>query len=236
VTTFGLIHGAGSGGWIWELLVDELAKRGHAAVAVDMPIGDPSAGTREYAQTLVEALTDADDDVIIVGHSLGGLTAPVVAPMRPVRMVVFLGGAVPTPGISFEEYLKDHPQVFNAPRPSGAPATAPPTEPGWINVRPWEVAQQAQYHDCPPELARRFWERLRPQSTTPRTEACPLESWPDVPFRYVLMTEDRAVNTEWSRQIATERTGHDALEIAGSHSPFLSRPAELAETLARLAG
>jgi pimeloyl-ACP methyl ester carboxylesterase len=231
VATFGLIHGACGGAWCWEYLIAELAGRGHDAVAVDMPIGDATAGAREYAQTLVDALAEVDDDVIVVGHSLGGLTAPVVPAMRPVAHLVLLGAVVPTPGISFNAYLEDHPAVFNAPRPGGAAAPGPPTEPGWINVRTWEEARLAQYHDCDPNLAHRSWERLRRQSMTPRTEISPLERWPDVPSTYVLMTDDRAVNNDWSRQVAIARTGHDPIEIPGGHSPFLSRPQLLADVL-----
>ncbi|HLM06339.1 MAG TPA: alpha/beta fold hydrolase [Blastococcus sp.] len=63
---------------------------------------------------------------------------------------------------------------------------------------------------------------------------CPLDRWPDVPSTYVLMTEDRAVGTDWSRRVAATRLGGDLRELPGSHSPFYSRPAELAELLMSL--
>ena len=42
--------------------------------------------------------------------------------------------------------------------------------------------------------------------------------------------EDRALSAEMSA-VTIERLGVDPLTIPGSHSPFLSRPAELAELL-----
>jgi esterase/lipase len=38
---------------------------------------------------VVAAIPTSDDDVVVVGHSLGGLTIPLVAQARPVRSLVF---------------------------------------------------------------------------------------------------------------------------------------------------
>jgi hypothetical protein len=42
-------------------------------------------------------------------------------------------------------------------------------------------------------------------------------------------TEDQIVNPGWSRRIAHEWLGADLIEMPGSHSPFLSRSADLAK-------
>src|SRR5688572_33286323 len=81
-TTFTLIHGAWHGAWCWEPLVAELEGRGHRAMAVDLPCDDPTVTTIDNATQVVEALGDADE-VVVVGHSLGGIVAPVVAQLRP---------------------------------------------------------------------------------------------------------------------------------------------------------
>ena len=73
--------------------------------------------------------------------------------------------------------------------------------------------------------------RLRPQARKPSVEASPLVAWPEVPSVSVLCRDDAAIDPAWSRQAARERLGVDALELDGHHSPFLSRPAELADLL-----
>ena len=98
VTTFGLVHGAWHGAWCWELLVPELEGRGHRAVAVDLPGDDPAAGCAEYATVVCDRLRAEDSDVVLVGHSLGGLTIPLVAAERPVQALVFLCALIPVPG------------------------------------------------------------------------------------------------------------------------------------------
>jgi hypothetical protein len=77
--------------------------------------------------------------------------------------------------------------------------------------------------------------RLRPQAGAPRREPCPLTSWPPGDRAYILCREDHAISPAWSRRAARERLGVEAIELEGSHSPFLSRPATLAEVLDRLA-
>jgi hypothetical protein len=39
------------------------------------------------------------------------------------------------------------------------------------------------------------------------------------------------INPSWGRQVSKDRLGVDAVELVGSHSPWLSRPAELARML-----
>jgi pimeloyl-ACP methyl ester carboxylesterase len=97
----------------------------------------------------------------------------------------------------------------------------------------WETVRQNFYGDCGEEVARGAFARLRSQALTVFTERCPLDEWPSVPSTYILMTGDRSVGNAWSRS-AAQRIGADLIELPGSHSPFYSRPAELAEVLVKL--
>ena len=89
---FALVHGAWHGAWAWDALIPELEARGHRVVAPDLPCDNVDAGTAEYAGVVIEAL-DGSDDAIVVGHSLGGMTIPLV----PARMHVYLCAYVPQP-------------------------------------------------------------------------------------------------------------------------------------------
>jgi Alpha/beta hydrolase family len=231
VTVFALIHGGAHGGWCWELLVPELEARGHSAVAPDLPIEDDSAGALVWAETVVDALEQvgAGDDVVVVGHSLAGLCVPVVAALRPVRTMVFLGAMVPVPGRAIEDVLAEEPEalVFDA---GGARDDGPFDESSASGLS-WEAARRGFYQDCDEEVARRAWARLRPNAATVFTERCPVDAWPDVPSISIVMTDDRAVGPDWSRRVARERLHAELIEFPGGHSPFLSRPKELADVL-----
>ena len=56
MTTFVLVPGAGGQGWYWHLVAAELERRGHAAVAVDLPTDDDSAGLAAYTDAVVTAV------------------------------------------------------------------------------------------------------------------------------------------------------------------------------------
>ena len=81
---FTLVHGSWHGGWAWEPLRRELEARGHTVATPDLPCEDVTAGVAEYAQLVPPA-------DVLVGHSLGGLTIPLV----PARLRVFLCALVP---------------------------------------------------------------------------------------------------------------------------------------------
>jgi pimeloyl-ACP methyl ester carboxylesterase len=227
VTTFGLIHGAWHGAWCWEPLIPELERRGHRAVAVDLPCDDASATTVDNAKLMADALGDADD-VVVVGHSLGGLVAPVVAALRPVRKVVFLCALIPRPGRSLGEVMSSEPETttkeFNAlPRHVG--------DGGSVTWDP-DVAGPFFYRACDPETVRWAAPRLRTQVWTTRREPCPLDDWPDCELVSIVCADDELVTPDWSRRIARDVLGVEPIELPGGHFPMLAVPAELADVLA----
>lgn len=69
MATFALIHGAGDVGWYWHLVEAELGERGHDVVAPDLPCDDDSAGLSEYADTVIEAIGERTDLVVVASRS-----------------------------------------------------------------------------------------------------------------------------------------------------------------------
>ena len=209
-----LIPGAGDRAWHWHLVAAELRERGHEVVAVDLPCEDESAGLSQYADTVVEAIGDRGD-LVVVAHSLGGFTAPLVCARVPVDLLVLVAGMVPAPGEKGEDW--------------------------WANTGYAEAAggygddEIALYlHDVPPDLAAEALAKGRGQAMTPMREPWPLDAWPDVPTRYLLCRHDRCFPVEWTRGMVRDRLGTEADEIDGGHCVYLSRPAELAARLESL--
>ncbi|HEX2085683.1 MAG TPA: alpha/beta hydrolase [Solirubrobacteraceae bacterium] len=229
MSTFALVHGAWHGAWCWEALVPELERRGHRAITMDLPCDDPAATFEDYADAVAAAVPDdAGDDLVLVGHSLGGYTIPLVPQRRPVKAVVYLCALVPIPGRSLAEQAAAEPDML---LPRYLAGVSEPDERGrvrWVDAR---IAAEVLFADCDERAARDAIERLRPQAQRPYAGPCPLEALPDAPATYVVCRDDRIVNPTWSRRVATERLDARLVELPGSHSPFLSRPAQLASVL-----
>jgi pimeloyl-ACP methyl ester carboxylesterase len=225
-----LIHGSFHGAWCWERLRPQLEQRGHRVIAVDLPIAAPGKGATEYAQTVVDSLGDADEPVV-VAHSMGGLVAPLVAAQREVRSLIFLAAFMPKVGMSAQAQRGEEPID-----PPVLPSTAQWSDFGdnvW-GVGP-DTATELFYSDLPAETAQWAVSQLRPQCYDVIHEVTPLQAWPDIRSGVIVCEDDRAINPDWVRAAARDRLGVEAVRIPGSHSPFLSRPAELAALIERLA-
>jgi pimeloyl-ACP methyl ester carboxylesterase len=208
VATFGLIHGGGGSAWDWHLVVQELRRLRHDAVAVELPSEHETAGWEEYGDTVAAALSTRND-LVVVGHSLGAFTAPLACERVSVERLVLVAGMIPAPGELFSDW--------------------------WTNVRyPGAEGRDDDeifYHDVPEALADEAKRRSRNESSRALREPWPLATWPDTSTAYLLCRDDRMFPSTWARAHARERLGLDADEIDGGHYVPLSRPLELAARL-----
>jgi pimeloyl-ACP methyl ester carboxylesterase len=223
MATYVLIHGAGSDSWYWHLVVPELTAHGHDVVVMDLPCDDDDAGLAEYTDTVVDAIGDRSD-LVLVAQSMGGFTAPLVCERVPVDVMLLVAAMVPSPGESPGDW--------------------------WANTG-WEQARREQalrdgrppdaafdpietfFHDVPPDVTAEAMARgERTQSGTPFEKPWPLATWPDVPTKFLLCRDDRFFPAEFQRRVVRDRLGITPDEMDGGHLPALAHPKELAERLA----
>jgi pimeloyl-ACP methyl ester carboxylesterase len=215
-----LIHGGGDVGWYWHLVEAELRERGHETVAPDLPCDDDSADLRDYADTVVNAV-DNSGDLVVVAQSYGSFTAPLVADRLQAQALVLVAGMIPAPGeapadwwdnTGYREAVEEQ-----ARRDGGVTGSEDP----FVGF----------YHDVPRPLAEQALRRERGESQAAYQCPWPLEAWPDVPTQFVLCTQDRFFPPAFMHKVVSERLGVIPDEIAAGHCVALSRPKELAELL-----
>ncbi|WP_141277833.1 alpha/beta fold hydrolase [Pseudonocardia hydrocarbonoxydans] len=226
-----LVHGAWHDGRCWAPVLAELAAAGHDAVAVDLPSHRPGAGTDDYVDAVVAAAGPAGR-VVLVGHSLGGLTVPVVAQRlgtERVAALVLVAALVPLPGTSWHARTRAEPGIMAEGFGRGQlrhddGTTSWPVEAAVENLYAG-VAEEAS-----PAVVREAVGTLRPQDWTVTREVGPLSAWPAVRTVQVVCAADRVVDPRWGRTGAVV-PGAEVVEMAGGHFPMLTRPAELARLI-----
>jgi pimeloyl-ACP methyl ester carboxylesterase len=239
MATFVLVHGGYHGGWCWRDVVAELERRGHRAIAPDLPCDDPTAGYPEYATAVSAALGPVtDDEVILVGHSLGAFTVPLVSIERPVRRQVFLCSTPEPARMGLALRSPDAAEPGSEKSSEGSPdasiAVAPSTFSDGHGLRlqtPTEFLRRF-YHDCEPQDAWWALAHLRPQGVRPLVDPWPLRRWPELPTTVVLAKDDRVVPLGAARAVV-DRIPHagDPVILDGGHSVFLTQPAAVVDVL-----
>ncbi|MEV1328472.1 alpha/beta hydrolase [Micromonospora costi] len=217
--TFVLVPGAWHLPSSWDLLRGELDTLGYASRAVKLSTTgpDPRGGLQEDAQAIRSAVEALSGPVVVVAHSYGGIPATEgLAGLPDVRRLVYLAAYVPDVGESMHT-------LHGLPDPDSADGLFP--------IGPDPRAQF--YADVPNDVADLAISRLVDQLLKPWVDRVTQAAWHTVPATYILAERDAALPVDLQEQMAARIK--DVRRIATSHSPFLSRPAELAGLLDEIA-
>ena len=104
-TTIVFLHGAGTGAWVWERVMNELSI---PSVALDIPGRTTGATPENCSEALVAELDRRGiDSLILVMHSLAGVLAPGLAARLGARIkrCIFVSAVIPPSGGSFVDAL-----------------------------------------------------------------------------------------------------------------------------------
>jgi pimeloyl-ACP methyl ester carboxylesterase len=219
--TFVLVPGAGGLASYWHRLVPELARRGHAAVAVDLSADDDGAGLHAYAEAIVRAAGDREH-IALVAQSMGALSAPLACEPLGAELLVLLNAMIPLPGESGGAWWANTAQ---------AQARAARAARERRSVTDDVDVLEDFFHDVPDPVVTHALQQSRAQSDRPFAEPFPLAVWPDVPTRVLAGSDDRFFPPDFQRRVAESRLGITPDEMPGGHLLALSRPAELARRL-----
>lgn len=231
-----LVHGGEHSADCWDLTVDELRRQAPElqVLTVDMPGhgGTPgdltSVSIADCVRSAVAQIEDAGlNDVIVVGHSLAGLTVPgMVAKLGPsrVREMVLAASCLPPEGKAIVDALAGPLAwyVRRAVRLRKPPATTP------------NVLSALLFCNGMTRAQRRFTlSRMHPEAATIITE--PVDRGdlpPDVPRTWILPLRDHALSRRTQlRSIAALGGVQTLIPVDTCHDLMISRPRLLADIL-----
>jgi pimeloyl-ACP methyl ester carboxylesterase len=109
-TTFVIVHGAWGGGWDWRAVDSLLTRRGHKVVRVTLTglgerhhLASPNVGLYTHIDDVVNRiLWDDLRDIVLLGHSYGGMVITGVADRVPdrIKRLIYLDALLPDSGES----------------------------------------------------------------------------------------------------------------------------------------
>ncbi|MFT4083848.1 MAG: alpha/beta hydrolase [Nocardioides sp.] len=200
-----LVHGSGGSDRSWSSVLPRLAERGIAATAAD----NPSQSLYADVERVRAIIGEADDDVLLVGHSYGGAVITDAGRHDRVRGLVYVAAFAPDQGESVQQIVNSYPPA----EVSASMTRGPGGE--WIYDRSPE-ARAALAWDVPDEI----WERHgddRVCADAIFTETTGSPAWASRPSWYLLATRDKHLRVEAQRDMA-ERAGARVSEAATSHA------------------
>jgi pimeloyl-ACP methyl ester carboxylesterase len=230
-----LVHGGEHAGDCWDLVLTELRCRAPElrTLAVDLPghgrkSGDLATVTiSEWVDSAVADIEEADlGDIVIVGHSMAGVTVPgVVAKLGSsrVREMILATAFVPPQGRAIVDTLGGPLAIF-ARRAAriGRPMKIPAPAARWAFCNGMTSARR-----------RLTMSKLNAESARIPGEPVDRSALPhDVPRTWILTTRDRALSVKSQHASIAALGGVDeVIPIDACHEVMFSHPERLAEIL-----
>lgn len=272
---FVFIHGAWHGAATWRRIIPRLQERGYTARALDLPGAgvharspatyekrpldnaafavEPSPNAdvsqEERTRSVISLIEEMDGPVVLVGHSLGGLTVSAVAEVVPDRLcaLVYLAAFLLPPGMTAAAMIQ-HGTMGRAVVPSLF--RADPAGVGALRIDPrsddptyLEQVKTAFYADMSVNDFTQMLASLHcdePAEVILQPSPVTASGFGQVQRHYIRCLEDRAIPIEGQDFMVAALDGAIGGEtqlhtIASSHSPFYSQPDALVDVLADIA-
>jgi pimeloyl-ACP methyl ester carboxylesterase len=206
-------------------------------------------GARMLTNVLAGVRAQADR-LVVVAHSANGGVASMVAEQAPqlVDQLVYLAAFVPAGRPRFTDYHKTPEFASGIELPMvGEPAALGAYRINHLSADPAvvEAIRMALFNDLPADAGDGWRQFLHPdeplESLTGLVEVT-ADRWGRIPRAYIRLIDDMALSVVAQDLMIAEadRFTPDAPftvhSLPGGHSPFVTRPAELAELLAAISG
>ncbi|MCF1752314.1 alpha/beta fold hydrolase [Mariniradius sediminis] len=241
--TYLLVHGAWHGAWCWDKIVPLMEAKGYRVVAIDLPshgadTTDASTVTfDDYVSKVTETAHRLEGKIILVGHSMGGTVisqAGEVLGKEKVDKLVYLDAFLPRDGESVSSLARmiESSLPVDSTRLTIGAGLIVGADGKTSTFKP-EIADILFYNDCSQADREFAHERLSRQAFAPLGTPVSVSDgvYGAIPKYYILCTESKDLDKSI---LPTRVQCEKVLKIRSSHSPFFSKPKQLANMLMQL--
>ncbi|KAF7809788.1 salicylic acid-binding protein 2-like [Senna tora] len=252
---FVLVHGACHGAWCWYKVTTLLKSNGHKVTALNLAASGihpkqvlqlPSIS--DYYQPLMEFMDSlpSEDKVILVAHSLGGVSVSVAMERFPhkISLAVFVTAMMPSQQLTYPDFLHQKLQVMSGVDYMDTHFTYDngPHKPPTSRLFGPKFMESMLYQLSPPEDLSLALSLLRPVPIYNDLElllketAVTEQRHGRVPRVYIDCDRDNLKNEDAQRWMIEINPPLEVKVIAGSdHMPMFSKPLELCSYLLEFA-
>ena len=217
-----LVHGGFVDGSGWQGVYDELKKDGYNVSVVQ----NPTISHADDVAVTKRAIDAQNEPVTLVGHSYGGAVITEAGNHPNVAALVYIAAFAPDKGESVNTLIADPPP--GAP----VPPILPPQD-GFLFLDR-EKFHESFAGDLSAEQAAFMADSQVPWGVEALSGTISEPAWGSKPSWYLVSTEDRMIPPPAQRQMSA-RAGSTVVEVAGSHSIYVSKPEAVADLIKQAA-
>src|SRR3954447_3089261 len=217
-----LVHGAFVDGSGWAGVYKILKEKGYNVVVVQ----NPTKSLAEDVAFTKSAIDSLKSEVVLVGHSYGGVVITEAGTHRKGTDLVYIAAFAPDKGESVSSL------IANPPPGAPVPPILPPQN-GYLFLDRAKFAASFAA-DVEPGTASFMADSQVPWGVDALGGAVSEPAWKSKPSYYLVTTDDKMIPPPAQRKMA-ERIKARVSEVAGSHAVYISKPRDIAEFIEKAA-
>lgn len=212
-----LVHGAFADGSGWKGVYENLTQKGYNVTIVQLP----ETSLEEDVKATQRLIDIQDGEVVLVGHSYGGLVITDAGTDDKVKALVYVAAHMPDVGEKIAEMkARYHHEKGSVIKLDG----------GYVMIDP-KTFHEEFAADLPKETTDFMAKSQVPIHIEKALGGMVKNaSWKTKPSWYVVATDDIKVSPELQRDLA-KRANSKVTEVKGSHAVFASQPEKVAEVI-----
>jgi len=217
-----LVHGGFVDGSGWQGVYDQLKADGYEVTIVQ----NPTTSLADDVAVTKRAIAAASGQVILVGHSYGGVVVSEAGTDPKVAGVVYIAAFAPDAGESVSSLIAN-------PAPGApVPPILPPVD-GFLMLDKAKFAASFAA-DVKPELASFMADSQVPWGVNALEGKVTAPAWKAKATWYLVATDDKMIPPD-AQRFMSQRAGSTVVEVAGSHAIYVSNPGAVSDLIEQAA-
>jgi pimeloyl-ACP methyl ester carboxylesterase len=217
-----LVHGGFVDGSGWAGVYNILKEKGYTVAVVQ----NPTKSLAEDVAFTKSAIDSLKSEVVLVGHSYGGVVITEAGTHPRVTDLVYIAAFAPDKGESVSSL------IANPPPGAPVPPILPPQE-GYLFLDRAKFAASFAA-DVEPGTASFMADSQVPWGVDALSGAVSEPAWKTKPCFYLVTSDDKMIPPPAQRKMA-ERAKARVSEVAASHSVYVSKPSAVVEIIEKAA-